>query len=62
MPNNGERPYRVLRGGSWLVDPSSSLVSNRSWDTRGYVYCSLGVRLSRILTPLLERAEMTNVK
>jgi formylglycine-generating enzyme required for sulfatase activity len=42
-----EKPYRVLRGGSWSVYPQHVRASNRLWNEPDVRYIIVGFRLSR---------------
>ena len=48
---SGNCSYRVLRGGSWLVEPGDLRSAYRSWVAAGVRYNSIGCRLARTLTP-----------
>ncbi len=42
---------RVLRGGSWVVDPENVRPANRNWGIPGYRSSDVGFRIARTLTP-----------
>lgn len=60
--NEDKSPPRVFRGGSWYNSPAYARVADRLRSTPGYRYYILGVRLSRIITPMQQVAEVTNAK
>jgi formylglycine-generating enzyme required for sulfatase activity len=47
----GDDSRRVLRGGSWLLNPRFLRAANRDWLTTGNRDGSLGFRLARTLNP-----------
>ncbi len=48
---SGDCERRVLRGGSWVVNPRDLRSAIRDWYSSGYRSSSLGFRVARTLTP-----------
>ncbi|MFM8331059.1 MAG: formylglycine-generating enzyme family protein, partial [Candidatus Methylumidiphilus sp.] len=47
----GEQDGRVLRGGSWIVNPQNLRSAYRNWCYSGLPNIDTGFRLARTLTP-----------
>ena len=47
----GHCSRRVLRGGSWVVNPGILRSAARNWDAPGVRYIFIGFRVARTLTP-----------
>jgi formylglycine-generating enzyme required for sulfatase activity len=48
---SGDCSNRVVRGGSWIINPRLLRSANRSWDSSDYRYSNLGFRVARTLAP-----------